>query len=163
MKAIYPGSFDPVTSGHVDIIERSARIFDEIVVAVGVHLEKTPFFSVPERLDFLREACGHLANVQVDYFQGLLVDYVESQGARLVIRSLRAVSDFEFEFQMALMNKQLDESMETLFMMTSPEHLYLSSSLVKEVAALGAPLNGLVPKIVEERLSEKIRQRGQKE
>ena len=161
MKAIYPGSFDPITSGHLDIIERASRVFDEVIVAVAVNLDKKPLFSVSERLNFLREACGHLDNVQVDYFHGLLVNYVESQDAKAVIKGLRAVSDFEFEFQMALMNKRLNESVETLFMMTSAEHLYLSSSLVKELAEFGASITGLVPKCVEERLFEKLRQRGQ--
>lgn len=161
MRAIYPGSFDPVTNGHIDIIERAARVFDEVVVAVGVNMEKRPTFSVPERLHMLKNACGHLSNVAVDYFHGLLVDYVESQGARVVIRSLRAISDFEFEFQMALMNKRLSEKVETLFMMTSPEHLFLSSSLVKEVVELGASLDGMVPKSVEEYLLERLRQKGQ--
>lgn len=161
MKAIYPGSFDPITSGHLDIIERASSVFDEVIVAVAINLEKKPLFSTSERLQFLREACGHLDNVQVDYFHGLLVNYVESQGAKAVIKGLRAVSDFEFEFQMALMNKRLKESVETLFMMTSAENLYLSSSLVKELAEFGAPISGLVPKCVEERLLEKLHQKGQ--
>ncbi|MEN6357739.1 MAG: pantetheine-phosphate adenylyltransferase [Armatimonadota bacterium] len=161
MKAVYPGSFDPVTSGHLDIIERSARIFDDLVVAVAVNPKKDPMFSVPERMQFLREACGHLANVTVDYFHGLTVDYVESQGARAVIKGLRAISDFEAEFQQALMNKSLNDQVETLFMMTSPEHLFLSSSLVKEVVELGAPIQGLVPKVIEARVLERLHQRGQ--
>ncbi|MCL5104708.1 MAG: pantetheine-phosphate adenylyltransferase [Armatimonadetes bacterium] len=161
MKAIYPGSFDPVTTGHLDIIERAASIFDEVVVAVSVNREKKPLFSVPERMHFLREACGHLDNVQVDYFHGLTVEYVESLGAKVIIRGLRAMSDFEKEFQMALMNKTLNDSVETLFMITKAEHLFLSSSLVKEVVELGAPLEGLVPKSVEKHLLEKLRQREQ--
>ncbi|MHB9035124.1 MAG: pantetheine-phosphate adenylyltransferase [Armatimonadota bacterium] len=161
MKAIYPGSFDPVTTGHLDIIERGASIFDELVVAVAVNRRKTPLFSVPERMQFLREACGHLANVTVDYFHGLTVDYVESQGARAVIKGLRAISDFEAEFQQALMNKRLNDRVETLFMMTSPDFLFLSSSLVKEVVELGAPLTGLVPEVIEARVLERLHQRGQ--
>jgi len=161
MKAIYPGSFDPVTAGHLDIIERAASLFDELVVAVAVNREKKALFSVPERVEFLREACGHIANVQVDYFHGLTVDYVKSQGARVIIKGLRAISDFDLEFQQALMNKRIDNQIETFFMMTSPEHLFLSSSLVKDVVMLGASLDGLVPKAVEEHLIEKLRKRRQ--
>jgi pantetheine-phosphate adenylyltransferase len=160
MKAIYPGSFDPVTSGHVDIIERAARVFDEVVVAVAVNMEKEPLFSVAERVELLREACGHLDNVQVDYFRGLTVDYVEQQDAKVIIRSLRAVSDFEFELQMALMNKRLNESVEMLFMMTRADYSFLSSSLVKELAEFGASITGLVPKCVEEKLLEKLKEKG---
>ena len=152
MKAIYPGSFDPVTNGHLDIIERAARTFDELIVAVAVNKEKQPLFSFEERVELLRETCGHLENVQVDYFNGLTVDYVESKGATVIIRSLRAVSDFEYELQMALTNKRLNDRIETLFMMTSAEYSFLSSSIVKELAELGAPLTGLVPKVVEDRL-----------
>jgi pantetheine-phosphate adenylyltransferase len=152
MKAIYPGSFDPVTNGHLDIIERAARTFDELIVAVAVNKEKLPLFSFEERVELLRETCGHLENVQVDYFNGLTVDYVESKGATVIIRSLRAISDFEYELQMALTNKRLNDRIETLFMMTSAEYSFLSSSIVKELAELGAPLTGLVPKVVEDRL-----------
>ena len=162
MKAIYPGSFDPVTSGHLDIAERAAIVFDEVVVAVAVNMEKQPLFSVEERVQLLREACGHLDNVQVDCFEGLTVDYAERQGAKVVIRSLRAVSDFESELQMALMNKRLNDRVETLFMMTSAEYSFLSSSLVRQLAEFGAPLAGLVPGCVEERLLAKLQEkRGQ--
>lgn len=160
MKAIYPGSFDPVTNGHLDIIERAARTFDELIVAVAVNKEKQPLFSFEERVQFLRETCGHLENVQVDYFNGLTVDYVESKGATVIIRSLRAVSDFEYELQMALTNKRLNDRIETLFMMTSAEYSFLSSSIVKELAELGAPLTGLVPKVVEDRLVAVFKQKG---
>ena len=160
MKAIYPGSFDPVTSGHLDIIERARSVFDEVVVAVAVNMEKEPLFSVEERVALLREACGHLDNVQVDCFEGLTVDYAEQQGAKVLIRSLRAVSDFESELQMALMNKRLNDNVETLFMMTSAEYSFLSSSLIKELAELGASISGLVPKCVEERLHGKLRAKG---
>lgn len=159
MKAIYPGSFDPVTNGHLDIIERAARTFDELIVAVAVNKEKQPLFSFEERVQLLRETCGHLENVQVDYFNGLTVDYVESKGATVIIRSLRAVSDFEYELQMALTNKRLNDRIETLFMMTSAEYSFLSSSIVKELAELGAPLTGLVPKIVEDRLVAVFKQK----
>jgi len=159
MKAIYPGSFDPVTNGHLDIIERAARTFDELIVAVAVNKEKQPLFSFEERVQLLRETCGHLENVQVDYFNGLTVDYVESKGATVIIRSLRAVSDFEYELQMALTNKRLNDRIETLFMMTSAEYSFLSSSIVKELAELGAPLTGLVPKVVEDRLVAVFKQK----
>jgi pantetheine-phosphate adenylyltransferase len=162
MKAIYPGSFDPVTCGHLDIVERVAKVFDEVVVAVAVNMEKEPLFSTEERVDLLRQACGHLPNVQVDFFRGLTVDYVERQEANVIIRSLRAVSDFEFELQMALMNKRLNDNIEMLFVMTSADYSFLSSSLVKELAELGAPLHGLVPDCVEARLLEKVRSKGRK-
>ena len=161
MKAVYPGSFDPVTSGHMDIIERGAEVFGELVVAVAANMEKAPLFSVSERVEMLREACKHLSNIEVDYFEGLLVDYVKSQNARIIIKGLRALSDFEFEFQMALMNKRLDEKVETLFMMTNAEHLFLSSRMVKELAELGASVNGLVPEGVEKHLLEKLQQKAQ--
>ena len=157
MKAIYPGSFDPVTNGHMDIIERAARFFDEVVVAVAVNLEKEPMFSTEERVELLKEACRHLANVTVDYFNGLTVSYARSQGSGIVIKGLRAVSDFEFELQQALMNKRLDDGMETMFMMTSAEHLFLSSRMVKQLSELGAPVTGLVPACVEKRLLEKTK------
>lgn len=158
MKAIYPGSFDPVTNGHLDIIERAAKVFDELVVAVAVNKEKKPLFTTQERVELLQDACRHLPNVQVDYFHGFTVDYVEGKGARVVIRSLRAISDFEYELQMSLMNKRLNENIETLFMMTKAEYLFLSSSIVKEVAELGGSLSGLVPPCVEDRLKDKLNQ-----
>jgi len=161
MKAIYPGSFDPVTNGHLDIIERAANVFDELVVAVAVNKEKNPLFSVEERVELLSKACRHLSNVTVDYFSGLTVDYVARQEANVIIRSLRAISDFEFELQMALTNKRIDENIETLFMMTSAEYSFLSSSIVKELAELGASLNGLVPECVEDRLVASCVKRGQ--
>ncbi len=156
LRAVYPGSFDPVTSGHLDIIERAANVFDGVVVAVAVNMEKKPLFTVEERVEMLRSACGHLRNVQVDYFGGLLVDYVEKQQARVVVKGLRAISDFEFELQMALMNKRLNENVETLFMMTSAEHSFLSSGMVKELAEFGVTLTGLVPPCVEQKLTDKI-------
>jgi pantetheine-phosphate adenylyltransferase len=156
MKAIYPGSFDPVTNGHMDIIERASKAFDEVVVAVAVNMEKRPMFSVEERVELLRLACRHLGNVTVDYFNGLTVSYAKAQGASAIIKGLRAVSDFEYELQQALMNKQLDGEIETMFMMTSAEHLFLSSSMVKQLAEFGAPIAGLVPAEVEKRLLEKV-------
>jgi pantetheine-phosphate adenylyltransferase len=160
MKAVYPGSFDPVTSGHMDIIERAARVFDELVVAVAVNKEKKPLFTVPERVKLLKEACRHLGNVTVDYFHGLTATYAESKGAGVIVRGLRVVSDFEIEFQMALTNKRLNENVETMLMITSSENLFLSSRMVKELAELGGPVRGLVPAGVEEKMLEKLRQKG---
>jgi pantetheine-phosphate adenylyltransferase len=157
MKAVYPGSFDPVTNGHMDIIERAARFFDELVVAVATNLEKESVFSTQERVELLKEACRHLSNVRVDYFSGLTVTYAREQGAGIVIKGLRAVSDFEIELQQALMNKRLDDGVETMFMMTSAEHMFLSSRMVKQLAELGAPVTGLVPASVEKRLLEKVK------
>lgn len=156
MKAIYPGSFDPVTNGHMDIINRAAKLVDELVVAVAVNLDKKAMFDVQERVELLRQACRHLANVKVDYFNGLTVSYARKQGAGLIIKGLRAVSDFEFELQQALMNKRLDDQIETMFMMTSAEYLFLSSSMVKQLAELGAPVCGLVPEAVEAKLTERV-------
>ena len=161
MKAIYPGSFDPVTSGHMDIIERASRVFDEVVVSVAVNKEKKPLFTVAERVQFLEDACRHLENVQVDYFRGMTVEYAKKQNANVLIRGLRAVSDFESELQMALMNKRLDDQVETMFMMTSAEHLFLSSRMVKQLAELGASVAGLVPQGVEKHLMERLHQKGQ--
>ena len=156
MKAIYPGSFDPVTNGHKDIINRAAKLVDELVVAVAVNLDKKAMFDVQERVELLRQACRHLANVKVDYFNGLTVSYARKQGAGLIIKGLRAVSDFEFELQQALMNKRLDDQIETMFMMTSAEYLFLSSSMVKQLAELGASVCGLVPEAVEAKLTERV-------
>jgi pantetheine-phosphate adenylyltransferase len=153
--AVYPGSFDPLTNGHVDIIERGARIFDEIVVAILVNAEKAPLFGMDERLEIAREVFKNLPNVKVDTFDGLLVDYVERRGAQVIVRGLRAVSDFEFEFQMALMNQRLKPQIETVFMMPAEQYTYISSRLIKEVFTLGGRVHGLVPELVEQRLREK--------
>jgi len=157
VKAVCPGSFDPVTSGHIDVIERAARVFGEVIVAVAPNPGKRTLFTVSERVDMLREAVGHLTNVRVDAFDGLLVDYVRSQGASVIVKGLRAVSDFEIEFQMALMNRNLAPGIETVFMMTGAEYSYLSSSIVKEIAAMGGSISGLVPDVVEAKLLEKLR------
>ena len=153
--AIYPGSFDPLTNGHLDIIHRGARIFDRIVIAVLVNLEKAPLFTVPERVEILREAFRERTNVEVDTFDGLLVDYARRRRASVIVRGLRAVSDFEFEMQMALMNRRLNGEVETVFMMPAEPYTYVSSRLVKEVVALGGSVHGLVPESVETRLREK--------
>jgi len=153
--AIYPGSFDPLTNGHVDIIRRGAQLFDRIVIAVLINLEKAPLFTVPERVEIAKEAFIGNANVEVDTFDGLLVDYARRRHAGVIVKGLRAVSDFEFEMQMALMNRKLNPEVETVFMMPTEPYTYVSSRLVKEVVALGGPVDGLVPEIVEKRLREK--------
>jgi pantetheine-phosphate adenylyltransferase len=153
--AIYPGSFDPLTNGHVDIIERGARIFDVIVVAILVNAEKSPLFSKEERVSIVEEVFKGRSNVEVDTFDGLLVDYAASRQAHVIVRGLRAVSDFEVEFQMALMNRRLDPTIETVFMMPAEQYSYISSRLIKEVFSLGGRVRGLVPESVEQRLREK--------
>ena len=153
--AVYPGSFDPLTNGHVDIIQRGSRLFDRIVVGVLLNLEKAPLFTVPERVAIAREVFRGWANVEVDTFDGLLVDYARSKQASVIVRGLRAVSDFEYELQMALMNRRLSPEVETVFMMPAEPYTYVSSRLVKEVVALGGSVHGLVPGTVEDRLREK--------
>ena len=153
--AIYPGSFDPLTNGHVDIIQRGSRLFGRIVVAVLVNVEKSPLFSVPERVAIARDVFKDWKNVEVDTFDGLLVEYARRKRANVIVRGLRAVSDFEYELQMALMNRRLSPEVETVFMMPAEPYTYVSSRLVKEVVALGGSVHGLVPAIVEDRLREK--------
>ena len=153
--AVYPGSFDPLTNGHVDIISRGARLFDRIVVAILMNAEKAPLFTMAERVEIAREVFRQHAKVEVDTFDGLLVDYVERRKAQVIVRGLRAVSDFEFEFQMALMNQRLNPQIETVFMMPAEQYTYISSRLIKEVFALGGRVHGLVPELVEHRLREK--------
>ena len=153
--AIYPGSFDPLTNDHVDIIERGTRIFDLIVVAILVNAEKLPLFTMQERVDITREVFKDRSNVEVDTFDGLLVDYVARRQAHVIVRGLRAISDFETEFQMALMNRRLDSRLETVFMMPAEQYSYISSRLIKEVFSLGGRVSGLVPETVERRLREK--------
>jgi len=154
--AVYPGSFDPLTNGHVDIISRGARLFDRIIVAILVNAEKSPLFTMDERVDITRSVFKTHSNVEVDTFDGLLVDYVERRGAQVIVRGLRAVSDFEFEFQMALMNQRLNGKIETIFMMPAEQYTYTSSRLIKEVFRLGGRVHGLVPDMVEDRLRKKI-------
>jgi len=153
--AIYPGSFDPLTNGHVDIIERGARLFDRIVVAILLNVEKAPLFTVAERVDIAREVFADNPKVEVDTFDGLLVEYARRKHAGVIVRGLRAISDFEYEMQMALMNRHLNPNVETVFMMPAEPYTYVSSRLVKEVAALGGSVTNLVPRLVEERLREK--------
>jgi pantetheine-phosphate adenylyltransferase len=153
--AVYPGSFDPLTNGHVDIITRGARLFDRIIVAVLVNAEKSPLFSIAERVEIIRAVFRNHPNVEVDTFDGLLVDYVGRRKANVIVRGLRAVSDFEYEFQMALMNRELASTIETVFMMPAVQYSYISSRLIKEVFALGGRVHGLVPELVEARLRDK--------
>jgi pantetheine-phosphate adenylyltransferase len=153
--AVYPGSFDPLTNGHVDIISRGARLFDRIIVAILVNAEKAPLFTMDERVEIIRSVFKTHSNVEVDTFDGLLVDYVERRDAQVIVRGLRAVSDFEFEFQMALMNRRLRPKIETVFMMPAEQYTYISSRLIKEVFSLGGRVEGLVPDLVEQRLRGK--------
>lgn len=155
--AVYPGSFDPVTYGHLDIIDRALKIFDGVIVAVAKNSEKNSLFSVRERLALLTEILADRPQAKVDTFDGLLVDYVRNSGATVIIRGLRAVSDFEFEFQLAQMNRTITRDVETLFMMTSVPYSYLSSSIVKEVSSLNGPVDKLVPPLVKTALDGKFR------
>src|SRR5579884_1251411 len=155
-RALVPGSFDPVTNGHLDIIERAAAMFEGVIVAVARNPAKTPLFSVEERLEMLREVCAPLPNVRVDAFEGLLIQYALEQDATVIVKGLRAVSDFEYELQMALMNQRLSSAVETVFMMTGAEYSYLSSSIVKEIARLGGSVKGLVPDSVGQRLRQRL-------
>jgi pantetheine-phosphate adenylyltransferase len=155
-RAIYPGSFDPITNGHLDVIERARKLFDEVVVAVAHNDEKQPLFSLTDRLDLLRETAGKIDNVRIAEFEGLLVEFARNEEAGIVIRGLRAISDFEFEFQMALMNRKLDFAVETIFLMPKEEYTYLSSRIVKEIARLGGDVSGFVPACVAKALSRKF-------
>ncbi len=153
--AVFPGSFDPLTSGHVDIIERGSVIFDRVIVAVLINADKTPLFTVDERVSIVREVFRDRADVEVDTFDGLLVEYARRKHAHALIRGLRAVSDFEYEFQMALMNRRLNHTIETVFLMPAEQYTYTSSRLIKEVFRLGGEVGGLVPPVVEDRLRQK--------
>jgi pantetheine-phosphate adenylyltransferase len=155
--AIYPGTFDPLTNGHLDLIERGSKIFDELVVAILRNPEKDPLFTINERKEVLLRMVKRFPNVSIDTFDGLLVDYARSKGARAVLRGIRAISDYEYELQMALMNRKLDPQIETVFMMPAEAYSYLSSRLVKEIYKLGGSIRGLVPELVEQRLKRKIK------
>lgn len=157
--AIYPGSFDPITNGHVDIIERGLKVFDRIIVAVLENPKKDPLFTTKERMRMIQDIFAGQKEVEVRAFDGLLVDFARSQGTNVVVRGLRAISDFEYEFQMALMNRNLDPEVETFFMMPNVKYSFLSSNMVREVVTLGGPVEGLVPELVARRLRDKIKRR----
>ena len=154
--AIYPGSFDPPTNGHLDLIQRGSKIFEELVVAILRNPEKSPMFSVAERMEMLRELTKDLSNVRIDMFDGLMVEYAKSMDAMCVLRGIRAISDYEYELQMALMNRKLEPTLETVFMMPADKYSYVSSRLVREVAQAGGPVKGLVPEAVEQRVLAKL-------
>ncbi len=153
---IYPGSFDPITNGHLDILSRGLELFDQVIVAIAYNIEKQGLFTVEERKELIRQSVKGNGNVIVDSFDGLLVDYVKRVNARFVIRGLRAMSDFEYEFQMASMNRNLNTGMDTLFMMTSKDYFFVSSRTIKEVAGFGGSVKGCVPDVVEEALKKKF-------
>ncbi|MEN6441658.1 MAG: pantetheine-phosphate adenylyltransferase [Syntrophobacter sp.] len=157
--AVYPGSFDPITNGHIDLLERGLKIFDRIVIAIAANPGKSPLFTIEERCDLIKAAlAGHpdVDRVRVDLFHGLLVDYIKTIPAKAILRGLRAISDFEYEFQMALMNRKLNADVETLFIMTGMRWIYISSRIIKEVVMSGGCVTGLVPEIVERKLAEKL-------
>jgi pantetheine-phosphate adenylyltransferase len=155
--AIYPGSFDPLTNGHLDVVQRAAKLFDRVVIAVAKNEGKRPTFALAERLALVKQAVKHLPNVEADAFDGLLVDYVTAKKAQAIVRGLRAVSDFEFEFQLALMNRKLNESVETIFMMPKDTYTFLSSRIVKEIARLGGDVSVFVPPHVQAALKKKLK------
>ena len=157
--AVYPGTFDPVTNGHLDLCERGRRHFDRVILSVLRHDQKQPMFTIPERVEFLREATSQWNNVDVSSFDGLLVDYARDAGATIILRGIRAVTDLEYEMQMAMMNRRLDETLETVFLVPSEAYSYVSSRLVREVASLGGSVDGLVPPVVASALAEKFKDR----
>ena len=154
--AVYPGTFDPVTNGHIDLVERSLTIFDEVIVAIAANPKKAPLFSLEERIDLFREVTSRFRNVVIEGFDGLLVDYVKQKKAVGIVRGLRAVSDFEYEMQMALMNRRLDSTIETVFLMPNEEYSFITSTIVREAASYGGDVSSLVPKVVVEKLKKKF-------
>lgn len=154
--AIYPGSFDPITNGHLDIIHRGLEMFDRIIIAVALNPAKNSLFSTEERIDLIKQSVNHNSKIEVDTFEGLTVDYAQQRQAKVIVRGLRAMSDFEYEFQLALMNRRLSREVQTVFMMTGYRWLYISSTIIKEAAKLGGEVAGLVPKPVEKALREKF-------
>jgi pantetheine-phosphate adenylyltransferase len=158
--AIYPGTFDPITNGHIDIAERAVTLFDKVIVTIAVNSAKKPLFSIDERKELIRASLRHLPNVEIDAFEGLLMEYARMRRASAVIRGLRAISDFEYELQMALMNRKLAEEVVTVFLMPNVKYTYLNSTIVKEVASFGGDISGLVPDVVAEKLAEKFKQNG---
>jgi len=158
--AVYPGSFDPVTNGHIDIVRRTCKLFDEVIIAVIDNSHKKPFFSVKERMEMLQLAAGRMEKVSISHFDGLLVEFARRQEAIVIIRGLRAVSDFEYEFQMALMNRKLSSSIETVFLMPAEAYTYLSSSIVKEIIKLGGSAKGLVPPVIQGYMKNLLTKKG---
>jgi pantetheine-phosphate adenylyltransferase len=157
--AIYPGSFDPITNGHLDVIERGSRLFDSLIVSVLTNLDKNPLFNVAERVEMLKQTTGGIPNVAVDTFSGLLVDYARQKKAQALLRGIRAFTDYEYELQMALMNRKLEPELETVFLLPALSYTYVSSRLVREIFQLGGSVKDLVPPLVEERLQQKLRER----
>ena len=155
--AVYPGSFDPVTNGHLDIIERASRVFDRVIVGVLNNSGKNPLFSIDERVEMLKQVTEHIGNVEIDSFDGLLVDFAKMKNASVIVKGLRTVMDFEFEFQMALLNKALNPEYETMFMMTDSKYSYISSSMVKELAGFHGDLTGLVPAEIVHKIKQKYK------
>ena len=155
-RALYPGSFDPVTYGHIDLINRALELFEEVHVAVAFNTEKTPLFTIEERLDFLKQAVSKKRGIIVDVFKGLIVDYAKSKQIGIIIRGLRATSDFDYEFQMAITNRMLSDEIDTIFLMPSEKHFYLSSRLIREIARLGGDVSAFVPPFVKKRLDERL-------
>lgn len=153
--AIYPGTFDPLTNGHLSILNRTLKIFDKVIIAILINPKKTPLFSLEERIDMIKQVLGDKENIEVDSFNGLLVDYAVQKGANVIVRGLRALSDFEFEFQLALMNRKLNRDVQSVFLMTDYKWFYTSSTIIKEAASLNGNISGLVPPIVCEKLKEK--------
>lgn len=153
---VYPGSFDPITNGHLDIIERAARIHDKLIVAVLVNPNKKPVFSLDERVQLIKDCVRNNPKVQVDSFSGLLIDYMRQKNVSIIVKGLRVVTDFEYEFQMALLNKNLDPDIETIFMMTNSKYSYISSSIIKEIAMLGANIDEFVPEIIRDKILDKL-------
>jgi len=159
-RAVYPGTFDPLTNGHIEIIKRASKIFDEVIVAVAHNPQKRPLFSFKDRIEMVEGALSRIKNVKVDSFSGLAVNYVKGKNIHIILRGLRMISDFEYEFQMALTNRKLDKGIETVFMMPSEEYSYVSSKLIKEAASLGADLEKFVPKSIETKLKQLLKKKG---
>lgn len=155
-RALTPGTFDPITTGHLDIITRAAQLFDEVIVSVAISVKKSPLFTLEERVALVQEATKHLDNVRVEPFDDLLVDFARRMEATAVVKGLRAITDFEYEFQMTALNYQLDQELETLFIMSPPQHMYLSSSIVREIASMGGDVSQFVPPCVDEALKKKL-------
>ena len=160
-KAIYPGTFDPVTNGHIDLAERASKLFDTVIVAIAQSPEKQPFFSIEERLALAKQTLAHISNLEVQSFSRLLIDYMKENDAKIIVRGLRAVSDFEYEFQLAAMNRQLDSTIETIFLTPGEDYTFVSASLVKEIATLGGQISKFVHPIVLEALEKKLSLRDQ--